>query len=282
MEYGHGGDIYRNRNVELDFSVNVNPFGMPNFVWEAAQRSIAFCTGYPDSSCENLRGRLSEVTGVPEDQMIFGNGAAELIFRLVQEIRPKKAVIPAPSFAEYETALRSCGTEIAFFYLKEAESFFLNISEFLAFLRTEQPEIIFLCTPANPTGAMIRQADLSKILDYCKKHGILLVLDECFVEFLDEERSCGCIREFLDWETGTWRKLISSPGIHKDICHGGTAAGVWILYKQGALRTDGGELAALECFDPGAGGGICGTFGRTDPFFEKDAGDGGERTAVSF
>ena len=52
MEYGHGGDIYRNRNVELDFSVNVNPLGMPNFVWEAAQRSIAFCTGYPDSSCE--------------------------------------------------------------------------------------------------------------------------------------------------------------------------------------------------------------------------------------
>ena len=202
MEYGHGGDIYRNRNVELDFSVNVNPLGMPNFVWEAAQRSIAFCTGYPDSSCENLRGRLSELTGVPEDQMIFGNGAAELIFRLVQEVRPKKAVIPAPSFAEYETALRSCGTEIAFFYLKEAESFFLNISEFLDFLRAEQPEIIFLCTPANPTGTMIRQADLSKILDYCKKHGILLVLDECFVEFLDEERSCGCIREFLDWETG--------------------------------------------------------------------------------
>lgn len=149
MEYGHGGDIYRNRNVELDFSVNVNPLGMPNFVWEAAQRSIAFCTGYPDSSCENLRGRLSEITGVPEDQMIFGNGAAELIFRLVQEVRPKKAVIPAPSFAEYETALRSCGTEIAFFYLKEAESFFLNISEFLDFLRAEQPEIIFLCTPAE-------------------------------------------------------------------------------------------------------------------------------------
>ena len=87
-------------------------------------------------------------------------------------------MLPAPSFAEYETALRSCGTEITFFYLKEAESFFLNISEFLDFLKAEQPEIIFLCTPANPTEAMIRQADLRKILDYCKKHGILLVLDE--------------------------------------------------------------------------------------------------------
>ena len=38
MEYGHGGDIYRNRNVELDFSVNVNPLGMPNFVWDAPRQ----------------------------------------------------------------------------------------------------------------------------------------------------------------------------------------------------------------------------------------------------
>lgn len=98
MEYGHGGDIYRNRNVELDFSVNVNPLGMPNFVWEAAQRSIAFCTGYPDSSCENLRGRLSELTGVPGRSDVFGNGAAELTFRLVQEVRPKKAVSPGAIF----------------------------------------------------------------------------------------------------------------------------------------------------------------------------------------
>ena len=202
MEYGHGGDIYRNRNVELDFSVNVNLLGMPNFVWEAAMKSIAFCTRYPDSTCGKLRRRMSEITGVPEDRIIFGNGAAELIFRLVREVRPKKAVIPVPSFAEYETALKTCGTEMAFFYLKESESFFLNVAEFLDFLKAERPEIVFLCTPANPTGAMIRQADLVRILDYCKKNGILLVLDECFVEFLDEERSGGCIREFLDWETG--------------------------------------------------------------------------------
>lgn len=40
MEYGHGGDIYRNRNVELDFSVNVNPLGMPNFVWEQPRGAL--------------------------------------------------------------------------------------------------------------------------------------------------------------------------------------------------------------------------------------------------
>lgn len=88
------------------------------------------------------------------------------------------------------------------FLFKRGGIFFLKYIGISGFFESRAAEIIFLCTPANPTGAMIRQADLSKILDYCKKHGILLVLDECFVEFLDEERSCGCIREFLEWETG--------------------------------------------------------------------------------
>ena len=134
--------------------------------------------------------------------MIFGNGAAELIFRLVQTLCPKKAVIPAPSFMEYETALKACGTEVSFFYLKESESFFLNISEYLEFLKKERPDMIFLCTPANPTGAMMRKADLLKILDYCKRAGIVAVIDECFIEFLNEEKADGCIREFLAWKEG--------------------------------------------------------------------------------
>lgn len=202
MEYGHGGDVYRNRNVELDFSINVNPLGMPNFVWEAAMKSIALSTRYPDSTCGALRARMSELTGIPGEMMIFGNGAAELIFRLVQTLCPKKAAIPAPSFMEYETALKACGTEVSFFYLKESESFFLNISEYLEFLKKERPDMIFLCTPANPTGAMMRKADLLKILDYCKRAGIVAVIDECFIEFLNEEKADGCIREFLAWKEG--------------------------------------------------------------------------------
>lgn len=202
MEYGHGGDIYRNRNVELDFSVNVNPLECQILSGRQPRGALPSVQDIRTAPAKTCGDGCQSLPVSREDQMIFGNGAAELIFPAGTGGTAEKGVIPAPSFAEYETALRSCGTEIAFFYLKEAESFFLNVSEFLDFLRTEQPEIIFLCTPANPTGTMIRQADLSKILDYCKKHGILLVLDECFVEFLDEERSCGCIREFLDWETG--------------------------------------------------------------------------------
>ena len=63
MEYGHGGDVYRNRNVELDFSINVNPLGMPNFVWEAAMKSIALSTRYPDSTCGALARECRNLPG---------------------------------------------------------------------------------------------------------------------------------------------------------------------------------------------------------------------------
>ena len=243
MEYGHGGDVYRNRNVELDFSINVNPLGMPNFVWEAAMKSIALSTRYPDSTCGALRARMSELTGIPGEMMIFGNGAAELIFRLVQTLCPKKAAIPAPSFMEYETALKACGTEVSFFYLKESESFFLNISEYLEFLKKERPDMIFLCTPANPTGAMMRKADLLKILNYCKRAGIVAVIDECFIEFLK------------------WGNVISPQGIYEDIRDGGTADRLWILHGSGTYRADGRKLAAVERIDPGPGSWAGGSFG---------------------
>ena len=74
--------------------------------------------------------------------------------------------------------------------------------EILEFLKKERPDMIFLCTPANPTGAMMRKADLLKILDYCKRAGIVAVIDECFIEFLNEEKADGCIREFLAWKEG--------------------------------------------------------------------------------
>ena len=90
MEYGHGGDVYRNRNVELDFSINVNPLGMPNFVWEAAMKSIALSTRYPDSTCGALRARMSELTGIP------GRCGADL--PAGADVMPEESRDPRPVF----------------------------------------------------------------------------------------------------------------------------------------------------------------------------------------
>ena len=116
--------------------------------------------------------------------IFFGNGAAELFFAAVQAVRPQKALVIAPSFSEYEEALRSVGAEVEYYYLCEEDNF--QIREDYVDKLSEEIDMIFLCNPNNPTGQTIDRDMLIKILDRCKKQNIVVILDECFLEFLDE------------------------------------------------------------------------------------------------
>jgi len=192
MIYRHGGDVYRNRNVELDFSINLNPLGMPDFIRQAAVDSLRFCERYPDSECARLRAYAAREYAVPEQTILFGNGASDLIFRIVRAKRPKRAAVLAPSFLEYEAALKSVGAEICFFYLKEELGFLLPVEEYLDFLSRTKPDLVFLCNPDNPGGNGTGPEAMERILDFCGKAGVLAVVDECFLDFLadGEEMSC--------------------------------------------------------------------------------------------
>ncbi|MDO5389038.1 MAG: hypothetical protein Q4F63_07370, partial [Clostridia bacterium] len=106
MEYLHGGDIYRN-NVKYDFSVNVNPLGMPEGAYEALIKGIKNSCVYPDPYCERLRGAIEKNKGIKSEYIIMGNGAAELIYGMCQGLKIKKALIPVPTFTEYERAVKS-------------------------------------------------------------------------------------------------------------------------------------------------------------------------------
>ena len=73
----HGGDIYRNQ-VSLDFSVNINPFGMPQRVREALEAAVAWCERYPDIRSEALRDAIAGAKGIAPADIVCGNGASEL------------------------------------------------------------------------------------------------------------------------------------------------------------------------------------------------------------
>ena len=99
----HGGDVYRN-HVDIDFSINVNPFGTPECVKEALHKAVEMCGKYPDMEAERLGEAVSTFLGVPKEYLIFGNGASELFMAIVHGIKPGKVVIPVPSFYGYEYA----------------------------------------------------------------------------------------------------------------------------------------------------------------------------------
>ena len=75
----HGGDIYT-KKCRVDFSVNVNPLGAPESVKEAVRKSAESVEQYPDALCRDLTRALSEKEQLPEENILFANGAAELIF----------------------------------------------------------------------------------------------------------------------------------------------------------------------------------------------------------
>lgn len=185
-EYAHGGDIYRNP-AEYDFSVNINPLGMPAESLQAAQRALLLCGRYPDWRGEALCRAIAEREGVEAEQVILGNGAAELIYALCYFLGPKKALLASPCFAEYEAAVLAAGGEPVFWNLKEEAEF--RLTEDVLAAVTEQIGILFLCNPNNPTGSLTDRSLLLKIVEKCEKTNTYFCLDECFLPFLEEEHA---------------------------------------------------------------------------------------------
>ena len=85
----HGGDIYRHPDV-IDFSVNTNPLGTPESVKCAVQESVAKIEHYPDVRCEALREAISRFEQVNMEEILCGNGAAELFSRQCRQFGHKK------------------------------------------------------------------------------------------------------------------------------------------------------------------------------------------------
>lgn len=187
----HGGDIYsvKEKGIEniLDFSANINPKGIPERVKTAIKEGLDTCVNYPDPLCRELTSAISEFETLRKDCIICGNGAADIIFRLVLALKPKKALVLAPTFAEYEIALNTVDCQTVRYSLKEEEEFVLN-EEYLNEL-DDSYDIIFLCNPNNPTGRLVSRSLLEKTLELCQKNNIVMVLDECFIEFVEDYES---------------------------------------------------------------------------------------------
>lgn len=198
--YTHGGDLLTAQTQYggpvLDFSANLNPLGMPESVRQAAAAAVTEAIHYPDPLCRTLRAGIAVRDGVRAEQVICGNGAADVLFRLVQAKAPRRALVTAPTFSEYEQALRSVNCHVKHHYLKPERNF--DVTEAILKGITPGLDMVFLCTPNNPTGRMIAPDLLNSILHRCEELDILLAVDECFLALSDWGDSSGmapCLSE---------------------------------------------------------------------------------------
>lgn len=198
MELVHGGDWAGYRAEfgcdALDFSANVSPLGLPAGVAAAITNALPTADRYPDPLCRELRAALAGAEGVPADWILCGNGAADLIFRLALAVRPRRALLPAPTFAEYEAALQTVGCAVQRVFLREENEF--AVTEKFIDAVTPETDIVFLCQPNNPTGQVTPPALVERLVRRCAECGAVLAVDECFLDFLPD-RDAWTAKQFL-------------------------------------------------------------------------------------
>lgn len=210
MSYSHGGDIYGENNIKLDFSVNTNCLGMPETIRNAIISSIATWEQYPDPLCRKISDAAemfyrADGTPFPKEWLVFGNGASDILYSLIMAIHPDKAFLLAPGFSEYEKALKMSDCEIKRFYLEEKNGFYAeNIIEKIIenpdFMSCDKnyTQIMILGNPNNPTGHAISAALMEKLAAVCQKNHTWLIIDECFQWFLNDRKNSSFVSKLTD------------------------------------------------------------------------------------
>ncbi len=189
----HGGAYSTN---VLDFSANLNPLGMPDCVQKELSRTVGDWERYPDPNCTELTKRLSERLDATTESIVCGNGAADLIYRIIGAVRPKRALIAAPCFSEYGKALSESGAETEEYFLNEENGFALDggLTDAVS-TRLGEGDMLILASPNNPTGLVIPTELLRRICAECERRRVVFLCDECFLGFAENAAS---VRDFLN------------------------------------------------------------------------------------
>ena len=191
--YEHGGNaIFKNKNI-LDFSANINPLGLRENSFHILKEALSKSIFYPDNFSTELRKSISNYENVDKDYIFCSNGASDIIFRFVNYIKPRKALILAPTFSDYERALKTVNCKIYKHILLEEDNFNLK-DDILNIIQKENFDIIFLCNPNNPTGQLIENSLIEKILKLSKGY---VFIDECFIDFIENNNKYTS-KKFID------------------------------------------------------------------------------------
>lgn len=189
----HGGNIYKvaeetgiPENRIIDFSASINPLGLSESVKQVIQSEMDGLVNYPDPDAKKLKQKIAHANNIDAETIVCGNGSTELIYLIPRALRPKNVLIPAPTFSEYEKAVRlNENVRVKRPELRAENKFRLNADEFAS--EMQGCDMAFLCNPNNPTGALMSREEVREIAKEASRVRCCLVVDEAFIDFIPEE-----------------------------------------------------------------------------------------------
>ncbi len=166
------------------YDLNMNPLGIPQSARKAIAENIDAISHYPDIYYGDLKQSIAAYTSAPAESIVMGNGSSDLIRLFAALVAPKKAKLIQPCFSEYDRVLRSYGCEVEYYALKEEDDFAFSVMDFIASLDSSI-DMIIIGNPNNPTSRKIPFEDMEALASACESLDIFLIIDEMYIEFLD-------------------------------------------------------------------------------------------------
>lgn len=230
----HGGNIYEiarqfglNPDEIIDFSASINPLGLSKKAEKKLKENLSAVPHYPDPQCFDLTQALAQFHGLEPEQILAGAGSTEFIYAIPRVLKIQHALVVTPTISEYENALEGSsdgrGCRIHYFETREEDGFELCV-ESLLFALTQGYEALYLCNPNNPTGILTEKEDLRKILAQTEREKVWFILDEAFIDLVEEES--------LKREAGACSRLILLRSLTKFFALPGLRVGYMISHPE--------------------------------------------------
>lgn len=164
-----------------DFCYLVNPYFPPQKLMDEIKANFeTLLVQYPSGMRVNTL-LAAKSFNIHQTNIVIGNGAAELICVLMQELQGKTGFV-CPTFQEY---LNRYGDSVV--YEPETEGFAYTAADIMKYFTDKEVSNLVLVNPDNPSGNYIGRAEMQELLTWAEERHIKLIVDESFVDFADEE-----------------------------------------------------------------------------------------------
>lgn len=202
--YSSARDEFKDASADMIFiDANENPFD----------------TGlnrYPDPQQSKVKAEISKLRGVSTEHILLGNGSDEvldLIFRAFCEPKQDSVISLPPTYGMYEVLANT--NDVGLLEIPLLPSFQPNVDTILE-KQTAESKLLFLCSPNNPSSNSFEASRIEKLI---QEFDGIVVIDEAYIDFSNEESWVKMIQEFPNLiVTQTFSKAYGLAGIRLGIC----------------------------------------------------------------